>query len=152
MMLMFLFHIGADRYVISAEKVVKVLPRVHLKSALQAPSYVAGLLNLGGLPVPVVDLSQIIEGRPSASALHTRIILLRFHTATGEEYPLGLMTEKLLRTIEKEQSDFIDAGIRFQKTPYFDGILTDEFGVIQFIIIEELFKSIKEELFSTKMA
>lgn len=149
---MLLFHIGEERYVVSAEKVVKVLPRVHLKKALYAPSYVAGLLNLGGVPIPVVDLSQIFEGRPSASALHTRIILLKFYKETGTEYPLGLMAEKLLRTIEKEPSDFRDVGIRFQKTLYFAGLLTDEFGSIQFINVDELFNSIKNDLFLTKFA
>ena len=53
------FHIGDDRYGLPLRVVRRVLPLVELKSLPLAPDAVAGLMNLHGESVPVIDLARI---------------------------------------------------------------------------------------------
>src|SRR5690349_10674423 len=86
------FHIGADRYALPLAAVARVLPVAELKQVPQAPAYVAGLLDLHGVPVPVIDLSTLAGVPPAQIWFDTRIILVDYplasHTAT-----LGLQAE-----------------------------------------------------------
>ena len=146
-MLMFLLYVGKERFAIETEHANEVLPRVQLKEMLNAPQYVAGLLNFGGISVPVIDLCSLIAKRPSADCLHSRIILFKFQNES-RECLVGLMAEKITQAIQHERPDFIDSGIKVPGAPYLDGIYTDKEGVIQFIIMEELFAMIKKDLFT----
>ena len=54
-----LFHIGRDRYGLPLASIVRVLPLLELKQLPLTPDYVAGLMDLHGVPVPVIDLSRL---------------------------------------------------------------------------------------------
>ena len=61
-------HFGDDRYVLNTGQISEILPMVQLKRIPQAPPGVAGAFNYRGVPVPVVDLAQLMLGRPRESA------------------------------------------------------------------------------------
>ena len=82
-MLFLLFHLGKDRYVLEAGRVVKVLPMVDLKKIPEAPRGVAGIFNYHGQPVPAVDLSELTLGQPAGERLSTRIILIHYPDESG---------------------------------------------------------------------
>jgi chemotaxis-related protein WspB len=147
-MLMMLFQVGENRYAIPAENVIRVLPKVSLKSLLNAPFYVAGALNFGGVPIVVVDFCQIIEKRPSANSLHTRIFMIKIRSSkSAKEFTFGLMAERVLQTLQIDKSQFLDSSIRIEGATFLGGIVTDELGIIQLVIIEKLFDQIKEGMF-----
>ncbi|PJA32695.1 MAG: hypothetical protein CO187_03190 [Zetaproteobacteria bacterium CG_4_9_14_3_um_filter_53_7] len=50
------FHIGETRFCINLSQTSRVLPLVALQPIPDAPDYVAGVMNLHGRSVPVVDL------------------------------------------------------------------------------------------------
>ncbi|MBC7685124.1 MAG: chemotaxis protein CheW, partial [Bdellovibrionales bacterium] len=53
------FSIGPDRYALRLGAIVRVLPVLALKQVPLAPAFVAGLMDLQGEPVPVIDLSLL---------------------------------------------------------------------------------------------
>jgi chemotaxis-related protein WspB len=87
------FHIGPDRYGLALTGVARVLPVVALKHIALAPPYVAGLMDLHGDPVPVIDLSRLAGLTPEQVWFDTRIILVDYPLADGTSASLGLLAE-----------------------------------------------------------
>lgn len=147
-MLMLLFHIGEKRYALQCEHVVEVIPQVTLTSLAHTPDYVTGLLNYRGVPIPVVDLCQLVEGRFSSSRLHTRIIVLEVPESKGRVHMLGLVAERVTEAVKLERSLFTDTGIAIQEAPYLDGIMTKKNSLIQLMLIEPLLEMLQGVLLS----
>jgi hypothetical protein len=76
-MLFLLCQIGDGRYSIDAKRVLEVLPFLNLMPVPQALPGLAGLFTYRGKPVPVVDLSCLLLGRPAQARLSTRLVLTR---------------------------------------------------------------------------
>ena len=82
-MLFLLFELGNDRYALDVRQIAEVLPLVAVKQIPRAPQAMTGLFNYRGAPVPVIDLSQLTLGRPSARRLSTRIVLVHYPDASA---------------------------------------------------------------------
>ena len=149
-MLMLLFCVENDVYALDCEHIIEVIPRVKLKKIPHVPEYISGLLNFRGQPVPVIDICQMIQGRPSAFRLHTRIILLRYENHLGEARCLGMIAEKVTDSIDREKSDFIESGMKVKELPFIGGTLHLEEDVIQYFRVDELFNSMQQILFDKK--
>lgn len=87
------FHIGPDRYGLPLADVARVLPAVALKQLPLAPPYVAGLMDLHGEPVPVIDLSRLAGLASGQPWFDTRIILVDYPLGGGTTAALGLLAE-----------------------------------------------------------
>ena len=87
------FHIGVDRYGLPLAGVKRVLPVVALKHIPLAPPFVAGLMDLHGEPVPVLDLSRLAGLAPKQLWFDTRIILVDYPLPGGASASLGLLAE-----------------------------------------------------------
>src|SRR4051812_9926135 len=98
-MLFVLFQVGNDQYAIPASRVIEVLPLVHFKRIPQSPPGVAGAFNYRGTAVPVVDLNEMLLGRPAAERLSTRVLLVRYPMETARENILGLIAERATETL-----------------------------------------------------
>jgi chemotaxis-related protein WspB len=131
-MLFLLFRLGEDRYAIEAGRIGEVLPMVRIKALPGAPRGVAGLIDHRGGPVPVIDLSALAQGRPAASRLSTRIVLLRDGTPDGTPRWLGLILEHATETLRCEPGDFVDAGVGGE-APLLGPVRPDPDGMIQWI-------------------
>lgn len=132
-MLFVLFHLGPERYALEARQVVEVLPLLGLTPIPQAPRGVAGLINYRGQPVPVVDLSELALGRPSAEQFSTRIMIVNHPDADGNLRLLGLIAEQATGLVRKKPEELQDAGVRIAAAPYLGPLIMDEGGVIQCI-------------------
>jgi chemotaxis-related protein WspB len=131
-MLMLLFNIGEDQYSLSCEYIVEVFPTIKLKRIPHVPDFIPGLMNYGGIPVPVIDVARLIENRPCTQALHTRIILLN-HAPLGESSNfIGLMCEKVTAMRDLDKSLFMDVGVKLKDLPFLGGIYTMDGHTIQF--------------------
>ncbi len=132
-MLFVLFHLGPERYALEAQRVVEIVPLLALKKYPQAPRGVAGLFLYRGRPVPALDLCELTLGRPAQEHLSTRIIIVNYSPAAGEQQLVGLIAERATETLRREAKDFVDSGVRVASTPFLGPILTDAKGVIQLI-------------------
>lgn len=145
-MLLLLLYVGDMAYALDTDAVVEVIPKVNLKSIPQAPSFVSGRMNFAGIPVPVVDLAELLEKRPSSNAMHTRIVILK-DTFEGQDRYMGLMGEKITETFERDAALFVESGFNMQQFPYLKGVLTEGGISVQFVSVEELFQALHGVLF-----
>jgi len=137
-MLFVLFHLGKDRYALEAQRVVEIVPLLVLKKFPQAPRGVAGMFIYRGRPVPALDLCELTLGRPAVEHLSTRIIIVNHSPKPGVEQLVGLIAERATETMRREESEFVNAGMRLASGPFLGPLLTDEHGVIQLITPERL--------------
>jgi chemotaxis-related protein WspB len=140
---MLLFYVGKEIFACDSEPIVEIVPKVKLKKIPHSPDYFAGLLNLGGLPIPVIDFCQIIENRPSSNSMHTRIILFKDPKNDNPAPILGIIAEKVTESAERELSEFIESGLKNKNFPYMGGVQSERNQVTQFVSIDELIKSMQ---------
>jgi chemotaxis-related protein WspB len=137
-MLFVLFHLGKERYVLEANRVVEIVPLLELKQFPQSPPGVAGVFIYRGRPVPALDLCRLTLGRPAAEHLSTRIIIVNYGNAPDEEQLVGLIAERATETIRREPKDFSEPGVKLSSAPFLGPVLTDAKGVIQLISTQKL--------------
>ena len=138
-MLILLFYAGKDLFAISSSYIVEVIPRVSFRKVHHVPEYVAGLFNYRGVILPVIDISQLIQGTPGRSHLSTRIIIVKYPNQKGEPQYLGLMAERVTETLNISTTDIKDSSIRVDEAPYLSGTIIDEKRIIQCLQLEKLF-------------
>lgn len=147
-MLFLLFQPGRDRYALDAGQIAEVLPLVDIKPLPRAPEGVAGVFDYRGTPVPVIDLSQLMLGRPAAKHLSTRIVLARYPDAGGVMRLLGLLAEQATQTVRRDPGDFLASGVSHDAAPYLGPVASDERGLIQWIEVHKLLPAaVREALF-----
>ncbi|HEY9801596.1 MAG TPA: chemotaxis protein CheW [Leptolyngbyaceae cyanobacterium] len=138
-MLMLLFYINNQRYALASQQVVEVLPLVSLNSLPHAPEYFSGVFNYRGQVIPVLDLCQLMHGKPCSQYLSSRIILVNYWGGeTANSSIVGLMTERVVETLHKSDSQLVDANVQIGAAPYLGKIILDEQGMIQCLRIEYL--------------
>jgi chemotaxis-related protein WspB len=132
-MLFLLFRIGEDLYALEAERIGEVLPMVRTRALPGAPPGVAGVMNHRGAPVPVLDLSAMLLGRPARQQLSTRIVLVRGEDAAGASRWVGLLLEQATETLRRDPGDFVPIGMMGGAPPFLGPVLADPRGLIQWI-------------------
>lgn len=88
-----LFRLGTRRCALARAAVREVLPLPRLWRPPGLPKPLAGFLNLGGAPVPVLDLVRLFGLATTAEAdqaLYRHILLIRGAT------PVGLLVDRVL--------------------------------------------------------
>lgn len=144
-MLMLLFYVGNEQFALDCNLIIEIFPKVILKAISHMPPYFVGLMNYGGIPVPVIDIVQLMENRSSGNSMHTRIVLLKHHTIESSNF-LGLICEKAIATMEVEFSQFVDSGLKSKEKPYLGGIYSDGSKSIQYFDILALIKLLKNAM------
>jgi chemotaxis-related protein WspB len=151
-MLFLVFELGTDRYALDVRQIAEVLPLVGVKEIPMAPTGMSGLFNYRGAPVPVVDLSQLMLGRPSVRRLSTRIVLVQHPDKSGGTRLLGLIAERATQTARHEPSDFLPSGITNADAPYLGSVVIDAKGLLQLIEVQRLLpSSFRDLLFGEPM-
>lgn len=130
------FHIGPDRYGLPLRQVRRVLPLLELKGIPLAPDSVAGLLNLHGDPLPVIDLSRISGGAPSRQHFDTRIVVADYTAPDGTVHALGLMAERVQGVQDVSTQDLAPSGV--QAAPFLGQVAGDAKGMVQLVEVNAL--------------
>ena len=125
------FHIGSDRYGLPLPAIRRVLPLMALKAVPGAPDTVAGLMNLHGAAVPVIDVCRIGGGAPAMRSVDTRIVLVDYTGPDGTTYPLGLMTERVQGVQNVDDAALSPAGVL--AAPFLDRVAGDAEGIVQLV-------------------
>jgi chemotaxis-related protein WspB len=128
-MLFLLLQLDGDRYALDIRQVAVVLPLVALRAVPGAPPAVAGIIDYGGTPVPVIDLAQLLANRPAHRRLATRIVLVHY----AEQHVLGLIAERATETVRREPS-----GITRSDPPHLGPVALDAMGPVHWIDVSRL--------------
>jgi chemotaxis-related protein WspB len=143
------FQLDAHRYAIDAAYIAGVLPLIDITRIPQAPPALMGVCDCRGKPVPVIDLSQLLAGRPAERRLSTRLLIVRFKDDTGKDRRLGLVAEKATAFIRREASSFVPSGVSNPNTPYLGDVAGDAHGLVQRIDVNAVLPpALRELLFS----
>ena len=135
-MLFVLCQLGTDGYLVEAAQVQAVLPLVELKQIPQAPPGVAGVLDYGGSAIPVIDLSRLATGQSAATRLSTRILLLRYDAGARGPRRLGVLVERVARTMHREPAEFANSGVAGE--PWLGPVVPAEGRLLQRLDLQEL--------------
>lgn len=136
------FHIGPDRYALRLPLVARVLPAAALKAVPLAPDYVAGLLDLHGEAVPVIDLSRLSGIAPEQVWFDSRIILVDYvldylpGRQPGAVRKLGLLAEHVTGIDSIADGALADSGIG--GAPYLGQVAGTDSGLLQLVELGEL--------------
>jgi chemotaxis-related protein WspB len=146
-MLFLLMQLDGDRYALDIAQVAEVLPLVTLRTLPRAPAGVAGFVDYGGAPVPVIDLSQLLASRPAHRRLNTRLVIV--HYQAGErKHLLGLIAERATETMRREPADFQDAGVKSALAPQLGPVALDAAGPVHWVDVAGLLpKPLADSLF-----
>ena len=142
-MLFLLFQLEENRFMLDARQVTEVLPLVDVMVLPQSAPGVTGLFNYRGTLVPVLDLSQIVLGRPALQRLHTRILVVRLPGESGATQLVGLIVEKVTDTRRLDDSDFSAPGLA---APNLGLVINDRHGLAQRIEVEQLLPVLVRDL------
>lgn len=93
-MLALICQVGGQRCALDSGSVVEVIPRVHLDLIPGAGSMIGGIARHRGNSIPVIDLGQMISGRPCANQWSSRIVVVEI-THEGKKRRFGLMAEQI---------------------------------------------------------
>lgn len=137
-MLFLMFRVGKDRYVLDVDQIEQVVPFMDAKALPGAPAGVVGAINYRGRPVPLIDLSELALGRPSAALMSTRIILVHYPASAPGADRLALCAERVIETVERDAADFVATGVEAGMPPYLGPVAADEAGLIQWVRAEAL--------------
>lgn len=137
-MLTLLFYLGDSAYAISCERIREIVPMMTLKRAPHAPGFFAGFFNYRGDIVPVIDLRQLIQGRPCETRLSTRIILADYYGNRKTASLLGLVAERVTETVRHLDGVAASPPVRFEKTPYLGAVMIENKTLIQRIDLDYL--------------
>jgi chemotaxis-related protein WspB len=137
-MLFLLFEMGNQRYAMDVRQIAAVLPLIAVRPLPQAPEAMEGLVTYRGAPVPVIDVSRLTLGRPSARRLSTRLVLVNYPDQAGRIHLLGLIAERATRTVRHAPSDFVASGVTPDGAPFLGPVATDGAGLLQWIDVQTL--------------
>lgn len=151
-MLFLQFHLESDRYLIEAGKIDAVLPLLEAKSIPGAPPAVAGVFDYRGAPVPLLDLSQLMLGRPARVWHSTRILVIDYPLPDGRSRLLGLIAERALTTHKYEPADFVDSGVSIEEARYLGPVASDGDGLLQWLVLDCLLPDAVRDLLFVEAA
>ena len=117
-MLVLLYTVKDSSYALNAELVIEVIIRVRLKKIPHMPAFVSGVFNYHGTVVPVVDISEMLEGEISSLCLGTRIILVKYPGTDDSHQILGLIAEKVTGVAKLNKDELTSSGIKTEDAPY----------------------------------
>jgi chemotaxis-related protein WspB len=141
-MLFLLFELDGDRYALDAADIVEVQALTSAKAIPGAPAWVAGLVERHGEPVPVIDVAQLALGRASQQWRSTRLVFVRYRDTRDardtSERLIGLIVERATQTRRIDRERFADSGVATPNARWLGPVVSDEFGMIQWIDAQQM--------------
>lgn len=128
--------VGNRRFAIECADALEVLPVVSHRPAGTGPAWLLGLINVRGELLPLVDLSVIVENKPTELRLSSRIVLLRLDgdLFEGLATKVGLLVPEVAGPFER---DFAAAGAHpgfsFAGASHLGPTIADGEGMVQLL-------------------
>jgi purine-binding chemotaxis protein CheW len=117
--------LGLDRevFAVGVEAVIEILDARPLARVPNAPAFFAGLIDVRGRSVPVVDLRLKLGLPPAPTTHHTRIVVLEVERAEGRGV-FGLQADRVFEVTgldERQMEAPPEIGVRW-RSDYIKGI------------------------------
>jgi purine-binding chemotaxis protein CheW len=98
------FRLDAGQYALPLEHVVEVLRMVAIRPVPEGPAWLAGVINLRGRVLPIMDLRTRLGLPPLGARLETRIIVtdtggFAAGGETGGQRLIGLLADEVLEVL-----------------------------------------------------
>lgn len=132
------FTIGPDRYALPLAALARVVPVAGLKQVALAPPFVAGLLDLHGVPVPVIDLSRLAGFTPEQLWFDSRIILADYPLADGASALVGMLAEHVIGVDTIDPAQLLASGI--DGAPFLGQVISRPQGLLQLMQVAQLLR------------
>ncbi|MEH3023481.1 MAG: chemotaxis protein CheW [Pseudomonas oryzihabitans] len=118
----------------------QVLPYLQLTRFPAAPAGVAGLMNLQGTAVPVVDVTAMAGGPGARARQDTRILLVDYPlpTSPGSSRPLGLVVEGVAGVRRVTATAPRPAGVALPDYPWLGDVLETPEGLWLWLDLRQL--------------
>lgn len=116
----------------------QVLPFLQLSRFPAAPPGVAGLMNLHGEAIPVVDVAAMSGASGARARQDTRILLVDYPLPTGGHRPLGLVVEGVAGVHRISATPPRPAGIRLPDYPWLGDVLETPEGLWLWLDLDRL--------------
>lgn len=106
-----IFRLSGQLFAVPVADVREVVPYAWLEQPPRMPAFVQGVLNLGGVAVPVLRLDALLGTPKAAFGLEASILIMK-----GTDSPLGLLVEHVegVRAATDFQFSAIDDRQSFQ--------------------------------------
>lgn len=114
------------RCALAAREVVEVLAALPLHPLALAPASVAGVFDHHGQLVPVVDLTQLFEGRASKPQLASRIVVVHIGPRR-----IGLLADTC--QVQPRGEAALQTGLHRSDAAFLGPVLRDEDGWLEII-------------------
>jgi len=145
MQLFLQIRMGDRGYLLEARCITRVLPLMLIRSAPAAEKGVVGIINYQGLPVPVLDVTEMLLQRPSVQRVTTRLILLSVADVMADDASrthraVALLAEGASDVIRLAPNDFV-ASARTGGLPYLGATVNVDGSLLQKIELAELLRA-----------
>ncbi len=151
-MLFLLMQLDGNRYALDVDQVAEVLPLVALNAVPHAAQGIAGMVDYGGVPVPVIDLSLVLVNRSAHRRLSTRLVIVHYR-GSERQHLLGLIAERATEMVRRDPVDFRDSGIDAASRPRLGPVALDAGGPIYRLDVGALFpQPLADSLFRQTVA
>lgn len=145
-MLSLLLRLDETQYALEVSYVVEVLPLLEINKVVGAPRGVAGTINYRGTFIPIIDLSELLLGRPALAKLSTRVIVVSRSKATEPAQYMGLIAEHATGTMRSDPSAFSSPIISESETLSFGSMTNGPLGLVQRLDMDRLISTAIERL------
>lgn len=136
-MFMLLMYAGDYAFAIDCKYVKEIVPQVHITKTPHVSDHLLGHINYSGRPIPVADLTMLIEKRPSSRNMNTRIVLIQPPGARNALF--GLIAERVTEAKELDLDGRMESSIHPKDLPFLASILNKDAESIQLLDVEKLF-------------
>jgi chemotaxis-related protein WspB len=130
-MLYVVFRLGDERYALDVRHVAEVLPLLDVRPVPGAPSEIAGVFLYRGTPVPVIDMAEVIVGRPSERRSSTRLVIINAPETLAPGRHVALMAERATETVSRNPTDFAPPVVTSASKPALGKVAIDALGMLQ---------------------
>jgi purine-binding chemotaxis protein CheW len=134
--------IGQEVFAVPVEAVVEILDLRPVARLPEAPAYLAGLIDVRGRSVPVIDLRVKLGLTPIAATESTRILVLEI-AINGRHLALGLIADRVFEVITLAQGEVEappDIGVKW-RSDYISGVGRRAGGFVIIFDLPNLFSN-----------
>jgi purine-binding chemotaxis protein CheW len=141
------FVLGGQRFALTLDSVLRVLPALTVMPLPGAPATVTGLVNLSGRPVPVIDLA-----RRFGWAATPRTLWQPFVLAKSSRRQLLLPVESVEPVMSCPAEDFAPAPDPTVPSDWLKGVVRTATGMLLIQDVERLLSSADEQTLTAALA
>ncbi len=144
------FTLGGEHFAANVSKVLEILEVTRITRVPKSPDFMAGVINLRGGVLPVVDTRLKFGMAPVEMTVNTCIIVLHVNVE-GEDMQLGALVDSVQEVIEIDKNE-IKPPPRVgssMNTSFLEGIFKLDDQFIMLLQVDRVFSS--EEIIQIKM-